>query len=247
MTTVNGTIIRGDESPAKGATVKFTLQGADRAFRTDTAGTVVKTTFVASPDATGLYTVNLIGNDALSPLGTKWRREITGPGITTVTDDIIVPNTGGPFEEDQLLAEPVDPIPDPTPSNFIDGATLVASVTGLSVNPLAGATVTGTQVTVPDLSIPVVLRTKATLTHTVANSRIALAIVPAGAGVGSAIDIAWALNGGSAANEVTVSYESMLDPHSAGNYELLVYSAVDGTMAVVAGPAHQSYLRVFAA
>src|SRR5690606_4832114 len=70
-------------------------------------------------------------------------------------------------------------------SNLIDEAVLESPVTGLAVNALVVALINNTVVTVPDVDYPVLLRAKATVTHSATNANVSVGIVPEGGNIGT--------------------------------------------------------------
>jgi hypothetical protein len=74
-----------------------------------------------------------------------------------------------------------------------------------------------------------------------------LAIVPEGGLIGSRIDIGYAYNGADAARAATAYPEALIDPHTPGTYQLMLYSFTSGTLRIEASAAQKSWLRVFSA
>src|SRR5690606_26743526 len=111
MTQVTGTLTLPDGTPAAGASVVFELIGAHRAFAPDDDETVLKQQPTITTDENGQYVIDLPGNTILDPPGTRWRRTVSMGRHRSFYDDLIVPANGGPYDEYDLLASPLVPVP----------------------------------------------------------------------------------------------------------------------------------------
>src|SRR5690554_3011750 len=104
MTQVTETIVLPDGTPAAGVTIRGTAAGSTRAFLSDDDGTVLSTLTVKT-DSSGQYLVDLPANSDLNPSDTLWRRTIVGGERFGTIDDLVeVPDSGGPYVVEDILA-----------------------------------------------------------------------------------------------------------------------------------------------
>lgn len=172
MPTVTGTILLPDGTAPTGCTVRFTLSGVDRAFH-GTDETRVSGVDVAVDADTGVYTVTLPGNADLRPTGTYWNRAVTGSRVVAFNDDLLVPASGGPYDEEDILADVLDPLPETEPSNEVDSVERTTDFGPVTAsNGVNAVPVTGMVVEVPDVDQPCWIEAKAMM-------RIANADTPA--------------------------------------------------------------------
>jgi hypothetical protein len=247
MGTVTGTLLRPDTTGFAGA-VRFGLVDATgralaRAFDPANDRTYIGP-IDAAVSAAGIYTIALPANTSLEPAGTRWARTFLRDGVAGTTDPLIVPVGAGPFREEDILADPIDPLPEPAPANLIDSAQITAPTGNLAVNVLVITAVPNTTVTVPDVAQPVILRGGGPIRHSVANANSALMIAPPGAVLGGQLDTAFAPLG-AIATLATPKPELLLDPHTPGDYQLYVFSFTTGNIVVDAGATQKAYLRAF--
>lgn len=248
MGTVTGTLRRPDDSAFVG-TVRFGLVDATgravhRAFDHATGRTYLGP-IDAEVSAAGVYSLALPANTALDPAGSRWARTVLRDGVASVSDALIVPVGAGPFDEDDILAEALDPLPEPAPANLIDSAEITAPTGNLAVNAFVMTSVPNTTVTVPNVARPVILRGGGPIRHSVANANVALLIAAVGATLGAQLDAAFAQLG-PIATLSSPKPEVLLDPHSPGDYQLFVFSTTTGNIVVDAVTAAQAgYLRAF--
>ncbi len=118
MTVVQETLdLPGGGAPAR-VTAVIQLAGEDGApytagYCATPDATVVGTQRVDVDPATGAWSVDLPGNDIITPAGTVWRVVLSGAGSGIAADPrfIFVPSSGGPFELEDLLTDPPGTIP----------------------------------------------------------------------------------------------------------------------------------------
>lgn len=223
MTQVQGTLTRPDGSPAVGSSVRFTLVGATRAFVSADDETVLATQAPVAVDEFGAYTIDLPGNSALNPAGTRWRREIIGAtDVGRVRDDLLVPATGGPYFEEDILAESLDPLPTPGAVTELDYSEIVTDNPALAINLLGIASVPNLTVTVPDMPEVCYILGNVGVSHSAADATVALAVGPTGLGTGdinSALGAGWVqLN--AAGSPGTVPLRARIPAHSPGDFQL---------------------------
>jgi hypothetical protein len=251
MPTVNGSLTYPSLT-GRPVSAAIDLVDADgvplRAFKSDTDKTVIgpQPLDVA---ADGTYTIDLPGNTALNPSGTRYRRRIHLPGGPPIDDYLVVPATGGPYFEEDILAAPVDPIPEPIPSNLIDSVELTATFTATGINIGAIVLVPLSIVTVPDVAQPVLLRGRGPVLCTSATSKsIVMGIVPAGGASAAALDRAQAFAMHTAV-PLTLQPEVLLPAHTPGDYQLFLHTfefvAID--IRLDATPSQKASLRAFSA
>lgn len=76
-----------------------------------------------SDPATATWSIELVGNETMTPLGTVWRIVLEGEGISSMARYIVVPATGGPYDVVDLLTSAPGEISTP-------GLTLHAALRG---------------------------------------------------------------------------------------------------------------------
>jgi len=224
MTQVTGTITYPDGSPAQGASVQFVLVGAARAFVSADDETVVGTQPTKTADTLGEYTIDLPANTAMAPGGTRWRRHVSARGIVPFYDDLIVPVSGGPYAEEDILAEPLPALPTLGAVTEVDYSEIVTANSAVAVNTLAIASVPNIVVTVPDLAEVCYLLGAVGVKHSVANANVALAIGPTGLTSGQialAKGAGWAQCGAIGAVS-TIPLRARIPAHSPGDYQLYI-------------------------
>lgn len=186
--------------------------------------------FVLSEVLSGIYIDTLIGTWAPSDNPAA----VSHSSSQTVTVD-------SHTVEVEVLASPAS-----MPVGILDEAVLTSASSNLSVSAFSGALVPNTIVTVPDVPYPVLLRGHGAMIHSVANSVCALVIVEAGGSITQRLDVGYGYNGTTASNPATAYPEALLDPHSPGEYQLMVYSFQTGTIRVEASQLQHAWLRVLA-
>ena len=170
MTQVRGKFFRPDGVTAVRRTVVLTLIDALgnplRGFQSAADITVVSPLRV-DLDSTGAYLADLVPNSAINPAGTRWRRELHGASIIQpVRDDLIVPASGGPFWEEDILAETLAPLPDPDPSNILDEAEITTATSALTVGPFTLTPVPLLVATVPNVPYRTRVRVRGPIINT---------------------------------------------------------------------------------
>ena len=155
---------------------------------------------------------------------------------------LLVP-ASGTWDELQIAADPPPASPNPTATNLITSAVIESPVTGLVVDAFTFAAVAGTLVTVPDLAFSTEIRGTAPIVcAATANIDVAGVITNMTAAANKAVHYTWA---GTANLPYTVTPRVVLPPHSAGNYQLKVYSFSSVTLKVDAQPSQQAGLWVY--
>ncbi len=184
MPTVQGKVAKPDLS-AKDVT-SVTVELIDgfgnpvRAFRTATKETIVGPQSVTVTN--GVWTAVLPDNAGLNPANTRYRRRIHLPGGVTIDDLLIVPVGGGPYDEEDILAEPLAAPPLVTASSEVDDFEIATNGSPVAVNGLAVASLD----TRGDLVIPagtprrVWAHYAVGVASSVANANIGVAIGPPG-------------------------------------------------------------------
>ena len=206
-------------------------------------GTLVREVYIQT-DAAGVYTVD--DTDGVYPnvdiqanaTQTYWVRSF---GMSQRR--LLVP-ASGTWNELQIAADPPPASPNPTATNLITSAVIEAAVTGLVVDAFTSKPVPGTIVTVPDLAYGVRIEGSAPIVcPATAAVRPAAFIVENGLStrVGSAYGTLTAAN-----LPFTCAPVAVLDPHSAGTYQLYVYAFESVTLKVDAQPSQQAGLWVYA-
>lgn len=246
MPTVTGKIANPDLT-GRTASVSFELVDQNnqpvRAFKTSTDETIVGPQ--PAPLTDGTYEIVLPDNAGLNPADTYWARSIHLYG-QTVTDRLLVPVGGGPYDEEDILAGPLTPLPTTVPSNEVDEASIAANITGLALNnALIPVALAGLTVTVPDLSRPVYLRASAVIQCGTANVVGNLLIAPVGStlitqGIGGQPKRVTA-----AAIGEGVIAEGRLPANSPGEYGAFI-SAGSGTWDIVAAAYSPARIYVLA-
>lgn len=249
MTQVTGTLTLPDGTPAAGASVVFELVGADRAFVPDDDETVLKQQPTITTDENGQYLIDLPGNATLDPPGTRWRRTVSMGRQRSFSDDLIVPVNGGPYDEHDLLAAPLVPVPSIAASNLITasrngpGQTINAASV-FNVYPVDGTTIT---IDTP-LDFMVELRGRITVRHDDENfSSVVVAIAPPGETLvgGHVGQQTYAVTGEQGIpGTVTSTVQARLDPGITGSWQLYVTSVKPGNVTVVANGAELAAYRV---
>lgn len=107
MTTITEVLDQPDGKTPRGVEVYFQLAGTDGV---PIAGFVGTTSIVGkvSPkvNGAGAYTIDLTGNDDITPSGTRWKRTVKLPsGPNPDPEYLDVPTTGGPYRVDEVLDE----------------------------------------------------------------------------------------------------------------------------------------------
>jgi len=249
MTQVTGTITYPDGSPLQGASVKYTLIGASRAFVSADDETVAGTQPTITVDAAGEYTIDVPGNPTMAPVGTMWRRHVSARGIEPFYDDLIVPGTGGPYVEENVLAEPVSPVPAPTATALVDRAEITVSTAPLAVTAFTVAAVPLLVVDIPDLGVPVMIRAQSGLDHSTAaggaGRSVSMSIAPVGSDLTGLIasNTFWQGDG----QPISGSVEAFLPAGSPGSYQLFVSSATSGNVVATAASFSPAWIYALAA
>lgn len=240
MPTVQGKLTKPDLS-AKDIT-SVTLEVVDtfgnpvRAFRTATKETVVGPQPVTVTN--GVWTAVLPDNAGLNPAGTRYRRRIHLPGGVTIDDLLIVPVGGGPYDEEDILAAPLAPIPTATPSNEVDVAERTTNQAGLVLNGFNLIPIDDMVVTVPDLAQPVWIFCQLWMESSVANVNIDAAIAAPGSSIiGQQIAAAPAFVGAIGKETAPIAW-ARLPAHSPGEWQAAVTGDA-GTITLIGGAKHR--------
>lgn len=246
MTQVTGTLTLPDGTPAAGASVVFELVGADRAFVPDDDETVLKQQPTITTDENGQYVIDLPGNATLDPPGTRWRRTVSMGRQRSFSDDLIVPVNGGPYNEHDLLASPLVPVPSTAASNLIISSRSGADQTVDVANALFVYGVDGTTITIDTpLDFMVELRGRVNVRHEDEDfANVGLQIAPPGQTVvgGHVGQIGYALTGEKGeSSTATITAQARLDPGITGSWQLYVTSFKPGDVIVVAGAELAAY------
>src|SRR5690606_3083528 len=124
MPEVRGTVVRPDGLPTRDVKVEYRLVRVGSTGLVHRAvGDDGRTYTGVQPvelDADGTYEVELPANAELDPPDTRWARTILAPnGRELASDPLIVPVGDGPdngaWPDNDLLAGPLDPVPDASP------------------------------------------------------------------------------------------------------------------------------------
>lgn len=116
MPTVTGTFVEPDGTPIPDVKVQFRLVDAEgtplpRAWLASTDETIIlETNLVTGPS--GTYSVDLPGNANITPSDTRWLRSAMVNKVAPVKDLLLVPTSGGPYPEDELIVDAI-PVVDP--------------------------------------------------------------------------------------------------------------------------------------
>lgn len=224
-----------------GRTFTATLNGAamDVAVAGDTLSleaTAAQTAVITSP-AVWVLTESLPGDDVDLLVGT-WAPS-DRPGLSDTT---VIEVTAG----SQALNVTVLPTSQTVQSNLINETYRDTNETGLAVSPLAITPVPLTVRSVADLPYAVELRGRGTVTHSVADALVGLAVGPVGAAINQELDLVTAMTGVSGAGP-TMYPLGRLPAHSPGDYQLFVWSFTVGTAAFVATPTREGGIGVYRA
>lgn len=222
MPTVTGTIVTPDGTAVAGATVSFALD-TGRAWRNSDDDLIVSP-ITEVTDENGEYSLTLPGNADLDPANSRYVRTVTfgggaRRGMAALVDELIVPSAGGPYNEHDLLAESLDPLPTPTATNDLDRADITANTSATATNVLTLIAVPGLVVDVPDLDTGCYVKATLNIQNSAANPAIVASVAPVGATVSTTPQQQAAETGGAAASQKTVTAELYLPPHSAGQYQ----------------------------
>jgi hypothetical protein len=101
----------------------------------------------ATLNSDGTWTLTVPGHDGITPSGTYWRKRAIHEGEPASEATLLLPNTGGPYNEDDIAVD-LGAVPAPVPTNQVDYAEITANVTGLALSsnlvlvPIPGVTVT---------------------------------------------------------------------------------------------------------
>lgn len=239
MTQVRGKITRADGTAIAGGRVRFTLTGANRGFVTADDETIVDPGDATNLDGAGAYLIDLPGNTAINPAGTRWQRELLGPdGRVLARDDLVVPASGGPYWEEDILASPPAAIPMAGPSNEIDVAERTTSPGALVLNGFNLLTIPDLVVTVPDLDQPVWILCQLWMESNTANVNIDSAIAAPGSNtIGQQIAAAPGFVG-AAGKETSPIAWARRPAHSPGEWQAAVTGDA-GTITLIAGAVHR--------
>lgn len=213
-----------------------------------TALTVSTSVSVMTISATATHTASVLeavpftltevlsGDDATAIIGT-WEPSyapaayaVASLSVTTLSASVTV----------NVLANPQT-----AASNLVDSVTMISAVTGLSVNAFAIASVTGTAITIPNLSQTVRMNANVALRSSVSNSALALMIIPEGGVINSQVSTAWGANHTDTTIATTIVAEYLLAPNNPGNYQLAVYSFSTATLNVLASAANPCYFAAY--
>lgn len=108
MATVSETLDLPGGGTPEGVIVTIALAGTDGTVLPVGYGTIAGTSIVGryqlSPDATGLWTIDLPRNDEITPTGTAWKVVLSGSGVSTEPRYIDV-DGAGPFDVADILTE----------------------------------------------------------------------------------------------------------------------------------------------
>jgi hypothetical protein len=236
MPVVNGKLTRPDLAAhtsfgCKIQLVDQTLQPV-RGFKSSTNETIFGP---MSPTLTGgAYSVTLPDNAAITPANTMYQRTWS-VGPDTEVDYYVVPTGGGPYEEAALSIN-VSALSLPA-SNLVTSVSLGATTANIAVSGLTVEAVPGMTIIIPNLSRTIVVYGNLTIAHqTVASSVLygALSVVgntAIASAKGTGIQFGAAAGD---ANGVTVNFQAILPPNSAGNYTASVNGA-SGNVHVIGG------------
>jgi hypothetical protein len=232
------------------------------------AGELLGRTFVATLDGDALdVDVDLAGEVLTLSASAAQTAALAGPADFVLTEvlagddvDMLIglwtPDTRPRAAEPVALAVDTGAIavavsvlavPSASASNLIDEVVLEAPTADLPVNAFMGALVPGSIVTVPDVPYATLLRAHGSMIHSEAEAMCALVIVPEGGLITSRLDTGYGYNGTPATNPVTSYPEVLLDPHTPGTFQLMVFSFVGGTIRIEASEPQKTWLRVFSA
>lgn len=163
--------------------VEVELWGAGRPIAGKVASSSKIISGVARPevDELGQWSLNLVGNDDILPLGTTYRVSRSCTGCDNTVSFVSVPVTGGPFDVRSVEVDPMNTI---APGNLavhasdlnlhgggleLDYAELTTSPT-VTGNSLAAAAVPGCSIEIPDLPRPIRLWAKVALVRAAGSS-----------------------------------------------------------------------------
>jgi len=242
MTTVTGSLTNPDGSDATGLVTHFLVDQEGRPVKNATiaGGTIVGETYTEL--VSGQYSIVLTGNANIqAPAGVTATYWVRSHGMAMFK--MLVP-VSGTWDELQIAAIPPPASPAPIATNLITSAIIESPVTGLVVSAFVNAAVPGTIVTVPDLTYRVRIEGSAPI------------LCPATANVNAAgfiIENTLPLRVGTDYQPLTganlpgsAQPVAVLDPHSAGTYQLYVYAFQSVTLTVDASVSQQAGLWVYA-
>jgi len=247
MPVVNGKITRPDLTK-QAVSVEFDLVdqvgNPVRAWKTATDETIISRQPVTPDVVTGAYTVTIPGNTDLNPANTRWRRRIYF-GQDIYTDYLVVPPSGGPYQEEDI-AQDIVALPTTTPSNesafFSLGVNQgVTIVSGFVLVPVPTFIVV-----VPDSARPHIFLGCVNLSHaTVANANLFAGIALVGeTTIGNAKGYGNLVAGPTGVG-VNVSFVGRVPPHSAGSYQVMVNGPA-GSITVTGGTNNLSVVEALA-
>jgi hypothetical protein len=229
---VRGKITRPDGSAITTARVRFALKGQTRAFVSADDETLVGYQEVAV-DGTGLYSLDLPGQTLINPANTRWQREVIIPGQrSAIVDELIVPAAGGPYWEEDILADPLVALPTVGASAELDDFEITSNGSPVGVNGLTVASLD----TRGDLVIPagtprnVWVQYAVGVASSVANANIVVGVGPTGTtDVNQMYGAGWA-QAGAIASVVTVPLLVRRPAGWTGTLRLYAMSAQGGNV-----------------
>jgi len=237
MPVVNGKITRPDLAK-QSASVEFELVDQFgtpvRAWKSATDETIISRQPVTLDPSTGAYTITIPGNTDLNPANTRWRRRIYF-GQDIYTDYLVVPPSGGPYQEEDI-AQDIVALPTTTPSNESSFFSLGASSSALTVTTgFVLLPVPTFVVTIPDSARPHIFLGAINMKHaTVASATLWAAICVVGdTAIANAKGIGQA-TAAAANSTVTASFVGRVPAHSAGSYQVMVNGPA-GDITVIGG------------
>lgn len=225
MPTVTGKIAQPDLTGR--GTVSATIELVDefgqptRAFKTDTNETLVGAQPLTLAD--GTYSVVVPGNTGLYPTGTRYRRRVHLPGGIVQDDYLIVPASGGPYQEEDILAGPLAPLPAATPSNELDWDEITVDNSAVAITALQLAPLANLSVTVPDVDQPVWIEATCHVSYSVADAAVSIYIGPTGLGTGAFSSCIASASGRlwtATASVLTLNPRARIAPQTPGTYQL---------------------------
>src|SRR5690606_959547 len=249
MTQVTGTLTLPDGTPAAGASVVFELVGADRAFVPDDDETVLKQQPTITTDENGQYTIDLPGNATLDPPATLWRRTVSMGRHRSFSDDLIVPVSGGPYDEHDLLAAPLVPVPSAAATNLTTASRCGAGQTINVASVFNVYAVAGTTITIDrPRDFMVELRGRITVRHDDEDfASVVVAIAPPGETLvgGHVGQQTYAVTGEKGIpGTVTSTVQARLDPGITGSWQLYITATKAGNVTVITNGAELAAYRV---
>lgn len=179
---------------------------------------------------------NVVGNTAIEPSGTVYRVERTWPGLDDpLVHYISVPSSGGPYQVEELLADPPDDLPTLTPSNELDVAERTSNLTVGTFNGFNIIAVPDLIVTVPDVPRPCWVELQLWMEHAgSANANLTTLIAAPGSSIIGQQIAAGTGFVGAQGKETSPFARARIAPNTPGDWQAFVYTDTAGSVTLIA-------------